>query len=106
LISGEINEDSLFEKGKDFYKKIGVEFVNGFEELSRFFLYEGTYRKFILKDNRLVGTLIIGKGVNRKLLKPLIKKVILRMVNVSKAKTDFLKEDFDFNFLLKELYYG
>jgi len=73
-----------------------------FEELSRLSIHEGTYRKFVLKENKLIGALIIGKGVNRKLLKPLVKKAVLKMINVNIMKTDLLKENFDFNSLLKE----
>lgn len=71
-----------------------------FEELSRFSLREGTYRKFILEENRLVGALLIGKGLNRKLLKPLVQKAVLKMVNVNTVKTDLLREEVDFNSIL------
>jgi len=73
-----------------------------FEELSRLSTSESLYRKFVLQGNRLVGALIIERGLNRKLLKPLIKKAILNMVNVSGNKTDLLRKDFDFSQFLSE----
>jgi NAD(P)H-nitrite reductase large subunit len=72
-----------------------------FEILSRFSLQEGIYRKFVLNENKLIGALIIGKKINRKQLKPLLKKAILKMVDVSARKTELLKDDFDFNSILK-----
>lgn len=68
-----------------------------FEELSRLSFHESLYRKFILQENRLIGALVIGKGLNRKLLKPLVKKAVLNMIKVDEhIKTDLLRKDFDF----------
>jgi len=73
-----------------------------FQELSRFSPYEGLYRKFVLRGNRLVGAILIGKGLDRKLLKPRVKKVLLNMADVGTTKADLLKEDFDFGLLVKQ----
>ncbi len=38
-------------------------------------------RKFVLNNNRLVGALFLGKNLNKKKLKPLIKKAVFNMVD-------------------------
>lgn len=73
-----------------------------FDEVSRFSPHESSYRKFVLQDNRLVGALVIGKGLDRKSLKRQLKKAVLNMVDVGTTKNDLLREDFEFNLLLKE----
>ena len=73
-----------------------------FEELSRFSLHESLYRKFLLQANRLLGLILMGKRLDRKLLKPQAKKAVLNMVDAGNSKTDLLKEGFDFNLLLGE----
>jgi len=74
-----------------------------FEELSRFSLHESLYRKLVLQGNRLVGAILIGKRLNRKLLKPQVKKAVMKTVDVKNYKADLLKEDFDFNIILKQI---
>lgn len=74
-----------------------------FEELSKLSLHESLYRKFVLQDNKLIGALIIGKGLKRKLLKSLVKKAVLKMVKTDDRKIDLLREDFDFASILSKL---
>ena len=70
-----------------------------YDELSSVSFQKGTCRKFVFENNRLVGALVLGNGLNKKELKPLLKRAVLEKVDVSKVKTDLLREDFDFNLL-------
>ena len=73
-----------------------------FDEISWFSFQEGFCRKFILNNNRLVGILMLGKNLNKKELKPLIKKAVFNMVDVGEYKTELLNENFDFNQILDD----
>ena len=68
-----------------------------FDEISWISFQNGFCRKFVFNNNRLVGALFLGKNLNKKKLKPLIKKAVFNMVDVSRYKTELLNEDFDFN---------
>lgn len=73
-----------------------------FDEISWVSFQNNFCRKFVLDDDSLVGALILGKNINKKELKPLIKKAIFNKSNISKYKTEILKEDFDINQILSE----
>ena len=68
-----------------------------FDEISWISFQNGFCRKFVINNNRLIGTLLLGKDLNKKKLKPLIKEAVFNMVDVSRYKTKLLDEDFDFN---------
>jgi NAD(P)H-nitrite reductase large subunit len=68
-----------------------------FDEISWISFKNGFCRKFVFNNNRLVGALFLGKNLNKKKLKPLIKKAVFNMVDVSRYKTELLNEDFDFS---------
>jgi len=70
---------------------------NNFDEISWISFQNGFCRKFVINNNRLVGALLLGKDLNKKKLKPLIKKAVFNMVDVSRYKTKLLDEDFDLN---------
>jgi nitrite reductase (NADH) large subunit len=93
------------------YKAIAVGISHSkrnYDEVSAVSFQKGTCRKFVFENNRLVGALVLGKGINKKELKPLLKRVVLEKVNLSQFKTDLLREDFNFNSLyaLKSLSIG
>lgn len=69
-----------------------------FEELSRFSPHESLYRKFIFQGSRLVGAILISSKLNRKVLKPQLKKAVLEMVDMGVNKTDVLSEDLNFEY--------
>jgi hypothetical protein len=73
-----------------------------FWELSLLSINKSSYRKFVLEGNRFIGALIIEIGLNRKSLKPLIKKAILEMAYVGDAKTDLMQKTSIFHSILKE----
>ncbi len=71
-----------------------------FEEISKISVDDNFYRKFILKDDRIIGLILIEKNINRKLLKKLFKKILLKGKVLSIDKLELLKTDFDFNSIL------
>jgi NAD(P)H-nitrite reductase large subunit len=71
-----------------------------FDEISWISFQKGFCRKFVLNNNQLVGVLILGRNINKKELKPLIKNAVSKMVDVNDFKPDLLKENFDFEKLL------
>ena len=70
------------------------------DEISWISFQNGFIRKFVINNNRLVGILLLGKDLDKKKLKPLIKKAVFNMVDVSRYKTKLLDEDFDFNVII------
>lgn len=60
-----------------------------FEELSRLSFHENVYRKFLLRENKLIGALIIGKNLNRSLLKQQIRQTILKNAELVLTKRIF-----------------
>jgi len=68
-----------------------------FDEISWISFQNGFCRKFVINNNRLVGALLLGKDLDKKKLKPLIKKAVFNMVDVSRYKTKLLDEDFELN---------
>jgi nitrite reductase (NADH) large subunit len=72
-----------------------------FDEITYVSFQNNFCRKFVLDKDTLIGALILGKDINKKLMKPLIQKVVFNNINIGKYKTDILKENFDFKMLLK-----
>ena len=66
------------------------------EEVSRFAPQEGFYRKFVVRDGKLVGAVIIEKGLNRKAVKPLLREALLQRVQVDERQLGLLMKLFDF----------
>ncbi len=69
-----------------------------FDEISLISFDKSLARKYVLKNDKLMGILTLEKNLNKKKVKPLIKKAILNMVDISNNKNQLLKLDFDFNF--------
>lgn len=74
-----------------------------YDEISSVSFQKGSSRKFVTNNDNLIGVLILKKNLNKKKLKPLIKKGVYHMVNVSDYKTDLLKENFNFNNLIEKI---
>ncbi|MFX0038806.1 MAG: NAD(P)/FAD-dependent oxidoreductase [Promethearchaeota archaeon] len=53
-----------------------------FDEISLVSFERETCRKFIMKDDHLVGVLILGKNIDKKSLKPVLKKAVFNQVNI------------------------
>ncbi|MFX1287769.1 MAG: NAD(P)/FAD-dependent oxidoreductase [Promethearchaeota archaeon] len=74
-----------------------------FDEISWISFQKALSRKFVLENNNLIGALILGKHLNKKDIKPILKKAILNKVRINDQKYLLLKEDNDFNNLLVDL---
>jgi len=71
-----------------------------YDEISWISFQNSFSRKFVLDNDKLIGVLILGRQVDKKRIKPLIKKAIFNKVNIGEHKTDILSEDFDYKLLL------
>ncbi len=67
-----------------------------YDEISWVSFEKELCRKFVLKNDQLVGALVLGKDINKKLLKPLLKKAVSNKVNINHYKALFLEENLDF----------
>ncbi|MFX0155935.1 MAG: NAD(P)/FAD-dependent oxidoreductase [Candidatus Hodarchaeota archaeon] len=74
-----------------------------FDEISWISYQKGLCRKFVLENDHLLGALILGKKINKKSIKPILKKAIFNMAHINEYKHLLLKEDIDFNNLLIDL---
>lgn len=71
-----------------------------YDEIAWISFNKGICRKFVLKHNKLIGVLLLGKDIDKKKLKPLIKYAISNMIDIEVHKTRILSDDinsiFDF----------
>lgn len=58
-------------------------------------------RKFVIENGHLLGALILGKNVNKKVIKPILKKAIFNKVHINNYEHLLLEEDVDFNNILE-----
>ncbi len=73
-----------------------------FDEISWVSFEKELCRKFILRNNHLIGVLILGKEIDKKVLKSLLKKAVSKKVNIARFRTFLLEENFDFNTIFNE----
>ncbi|MFX1597312.1 MAG: NAD(P)/FAD-dependent oxidoreductase, partial [Promethearchaeota archaeon] len=71
-----------------------------YDEISWVSFKKELCRKFILENNNLLGVLILGNNINKKILKPILKKAIFNKVNINYNKHLLLEEDFNINSIL------
>ncbi|MFW9828405.1 MAG: NAD(P)/FAD-dependent oxidoreductase [Candidatus Thorarchaeota archaeon] len=67
-----------------------------FDEISLVSFKREITRKFIIKDNRLIGVLVLGENINKKSLKPILKKAVFDQVNIKDFSFLLLENDIDF----------
>ncbi|MFX1281720.1 MAG: NAD(P)/FAD-dependent oxidoreductase, partial [Promethearchaeota archaeon] len=71
-----------------------------FDEISWISFEKNFFRKFVLENGQLVGVLILGKNVNKKVLKPMLKKAVFNKVLINNYKHLLSEEDFVYSSLL------
>jgi NAD(P)H-nitrite reductase large subunit len=74
-----------------------------FDEISWVSFEKEQCRKLVLRNNRLVGVLILGKDIDKKTLKPLLKKIVTQQIEVDHFSSLLLEEDLDFETLFNEI---
>ncbi|MFW9943255.1 MAG: NAD(P)/FAD-dependent oxidoreductase [Candidatus Thorarchaeota archaeon] len=74
-----------------------------FDEISWISFNKKLSRKFIFKNDQLLGALILGKQINKKILKPILKKLIFSKANLNEYKHLLLMEDIEFNNIIKSI---
>jgi NADPH-dependent 2,4-dienoyl-CoA reductase/sulfur reductase-like enzyme len=68
-----------------------------FDEISLVSFERELSRKFVFKNNHLIGALVLGKNINKKALKPILKKAVLNQVNIQNLKNILSEIDIYFN---------
>ncbi|KKN72250.1 hypothetical protein LCGC14_0413040, partial [marine sediment metagenome] len=68
-----------------------------YDEISWVSFEKELCRKFILKDGYLVGALILGKNIDKKLLKPRLKEAVFNQLKLNKYKDLLFEEDIQFS---------
>ncbi|MFX0179428.1 MAG: NAD(P)/FAD-dependent oxidoreductase [Candidatus Hodarchaeota archaeon] len=71
-----------------------------FDELSWISFEKDLCRKFVFENEHLLGALILGKQINKKVIKPILKKAIFNKAHISDYKHLLLMEDLDFNLIM------
>ncbi|MFX0057973.1 MAG: NAD(P)/FAD-dependent oxidoreductase [Candidatus Heimdallarchaeota archaeon] len=74
-----------------------------FDEISLVSFEREMTRKFVLKNNHLIGVLVLGKDINKKALKPILKKAVFDQVILQDLRNLLLEEDINFNVIVDEI---
>ncbi len=74
-----------------------------FDEISWVSFEKEQCRKFVLRNNKLIGALVLGKNIDKKILKPLLKNAVSKQVEISHLSTLLLEENLDFKALFNEI---
>ncbi|MFX1573674.1 MAG: NAD(P)/FAD-dependent oxidoreductase [Promethearchaeota archaeon] len=74
-----------------------------FDEISWVSFDKDLCRKFTLKNNNLVGALILGKDIDKKFLKPILKKAVFNNINLDDHKHFLLKDDIDLSAIFNNI---
>ena len=74
-----------------------------YDEISWVSFEKEKCRKFVLRNNKLIGALILGRDIDKKILKPLLKKAVSQQIEVDNFTRLLLEEDLDFEALFDEI---
>ncbi len=74
-----------------------------YDEISWVSFEKEQCRKFVLRNNKLVGALVLGKDIDKKTLKPLLKKIVSKQVEIDHYGPLLLEENLDFETLFNEI---
>jgi nitrite reductase (NADH) large subunit len=74
-----------------------------FDEISWISYQKDSCRKFVLENDHLLGVMILGKEINKEVIKPILKKAVFNKALVHDQKNLLVNEDIDFNDFLMAL---
>ena len=74
-----------------------------FDEISYVSFEKEVARKYVLKNDHLIGVLILGKDINKKVLKPILKKAVFDQVILQDLRNLLLEDDIHFNAIINEI---
>ncbi len=74
-----------------------------FDELSYVSFEKKMSRKFVLKNNHLMGILVIGKNINKKVLKPILKKKVFDQAILPDVRNVLWEEDINLDELMSKV---
>ncbi|MFX1594238.1 MAG: hypothetical protein ACFFCL_16225, partial [Promethearchaeota archaeon] len=67
-----------------------------FDEISIVSFKREISRKFIMKDDHLIGALVLGKNINKKILKPILKNAVFDQVKIKDYRSLLMENDINF----------
>ncbi|MBY8985527.1 MAG: NAD(P)/FAD-dependent oxidoreductase [Candidatus Lokiarchaeota archaeon] len=74
-----------------------------FDEISWISFEKEQCRKFVLRKNKLIGAIVLGKDINKKILKPLLKNAVSKQLEIDHISNFFIEEKLDFESLFNEI---
>jgi len=74
-----------------------------FDEISWISFEKESCRKFIIENDHLLGVLILGKQINKNVIKPVLKKAVFNKAHISDYEHLLIKEDIDFNNIIEDI---
>ena len=77
-----------------------------YDEISLVSFQKGSVRKFVINKGNLIGVLLLGKNLDKKKLKPIIKKAVYNNVNVEEFENELLNENFNLEKLIENIQTG
>jgi NAD(P)H-nitrite reductase large subunit len=66
-----------------------------YDEISWVSFEKGLCRKFVIRGDHLIGALILGKNLNKKILKPFLKRVVFNQINATDIRDFLFDKEFD-----------
>ena len=86
--------------------KTNIEHIKNYEIFSHINFEERTYKKFILKDNLLIGALIIQRGWHGAEILSTLDKIITNFIDMSSWKEQLIRSDFALEDVLLHFEWG
>jgi NADPH-dependent 2,4-dienoyl-CoA reductase/sulfur reductase-like enzyme len=74
-----------------------------FDEISWVSFEKEQCKKFVVRNNKLIGALVLGKDIDKKILKPLLKNAVSKQIDIDHFSNLLIEEKFDFETLLTEV---
>jgi NAD(P)H-nitrite reductase large subunit len=74
-----------------------------FDEISWVSFEKEQCRKFVVRNNKLIGALVLSKDVDKNILKPLLKNAVSKQIDIDHISNLLLKEEIDYESLFAEI---
>ncbi|MHA1931166.1 MAG: NAD(P)/FAD-dependent oxidoreductase [Promethearchaeota archaeon] len=74
-----------------------------FDEISWISFEKRQCRKFVVRNNKLIGVLVLGEEIDKNILKPLLKNAVSKQVDIGHFNNLLIEENLDFETLFAEI---
>jgi len=74
-----------------------------YDEISWVSFEKELCRKFVVRNNKLIGALVLGKDIDKNILKPLLKRAVSKQVEIDNLKNLLIEDNLDFETLFNEI---